>query len=300
MAIFPIHQPCIFAVGLLGNITSFMVYLAPLPTFLRVYRKKSTEGFHSCPYAVALCTAMLWIYYAIHKSDAYLLITINLVGCVIETIYIIIYLIYAPKKPKILTLKLLVSLNGLVFCSITLVSHFLFSGSTRVRLLGWICVAFSVLGFAAPLSILREVIRTKSVEFMPLSLSLFLTLTAVIWLGYGVLIKDLYVALPNILGFSFGVLQIIIYMIYRNSNKVVKEEKLPEHVVVITRLSSVKSREVHPVCYPPDCDENNERKDQNVKNKTGSDKKSNKEGKDQNAKNKTAHDRKSTDASNQV
>ena len=42
------------------------------------------------------------------------------------------------------------------FGSILLLSHFLAQGETRVRVLGWVCVAFSVSVFAAPLSIMVQ------------------------------------------------------------------------------------------------------------------------------------------------
>jgi solute carrier family 50 protein (sugar transporter) len=44
----------------------------------------------------------------------------------------------------------------------------------------------------------RIVIRTKSVEFMPFTLSFFLTLSAIMWLVYGVLLKDFYIAVSDL------------------------------------------------------------------------------------------------------
>ncbi|PWA66936.1 SWEET sugar transporter [Artemisia annua] len=75
----------------------------------------------------------------------------------------------------------------------------------------------------------KKVIRTKSVEFMPFGLSFFLALGAVMWFFYGFLQKDIYVALPNMIGFVLGVLQMVIYLVYRNyTTKNIKlEKKLP-------------------------------------------------------------------------
>ncbi|XP_066338129.1 bidirectional sugar transporter SWEET14-like [Miscanthus floridulus] len=217
MAGLSLQHPMAFAFGLLGNIISFMTYLAPLPTFYRIYKSKSTQGFQSVPYVVALFSAMLWIYYALLKSNEFLLITINSAGCVIETIYIVMYLVYAPKKAKLFTAKILLLLNVGVFGLILLLTLLLSAGQHRVVVLGWVCVAFSVSVFVAPLSIIRQVVRTRSVEFMPFSLSLSLTVSAVVWFLYGLLIKDKYVALPNVLGFSFGVVQMGLYPLYRNA-----------------------------------------------------------------------------------
>jgi solute carrier family 50 protein (sugar transporter) len=212
------------------------------PTFYRIYKTKSTEGFQSVPYVVALFSAMLWIFYALIKSNETFLITINAAGCVIETIYIVMYFVYAPKKAKMFTAKIMLLLNVGVFGAILLLTLLLFKGDKRVVMLGWICVGFSVSVFVAPLSIMvstehvhththtqkstlsmhgqinpitiamsfdvllmgclrvrdgyaqKRVIQTKSVEYMPFSLSLSLTLSAVVWFLYGLLIKDKYVA----------------------------------------------------------------------------------------------------------
>ncbi|CAN6372108.1 unnamed protein product [Urochloa humidicola] len=84
MAGLSLDHPLAFTFGLLGNIISFMTYLAPLPTFYRIFKSKSTEGFQSVPYVVALFSSMLWIYYALLKSNEFLLITVNAAGCVMS------------------------------------------------------------------------------------------------------------------------------------------------------------------------------------------------------------------------
>ncbi|KAL5206078.1 hypothetical protein ABZP36_034287 [Zizania latifolia] len=231
------------------------------PTFYRIYKSKSTEGFQSVPYVVALFSAMLWIYYALIKSNEGLLIIINAAGCVIETIYIVVFIAYAPRKAKLFTAKILLLLNVGVFGLILLLTMLLSHGEKRVVSLGWVCVAFSVSVFVAPLSIIRRVIQTRSVEYMPFSLSLTLTLSAVVWFLYGLLIKDKYVALPNVLGFTFGVVQMGLYVFYMNAKPVAgegKEAKLPaaeDQAVVVVDVSKLATTpeknssysEVHPV-----------------------------------------------------
>ncbi|CAI9300513.1 unnamed protein product [Lactuca saligna] len=224
--------------GILGNIISFCVFLAPMPTFYRIYKKKSTEGFQSVPYSVALFSCMLLLYYGYLKTEnGMMIITINSIGCVIETIYIVFFLIYATKEALMSTVKLLAFFNilsyGLIVATTLLVTK---EGSQRVAIVGWICAVFSVCVFAAPLSIMRLVIKTKSVEYMPFSLSFFLTLCAVMWFFYGLLIKDYYVATPNVLGFIFGIAQMILYMVYKDKKKQVKpmaqEQDVPAPTVV--------------------------------------------------------------------
>ncbi|KAL2342151.1 hypothetical protein Fmac_010091 [Flemingia macrophylla] len=216
-----------FVFGILGNAISFLVYMAPLPTFHRIYKKKATEGFHSLPYLVALLSSTLWLYYALLKRhDAVLLISINSFGCVIELIYIVTFITYAHKDARNLTIKLFVVMNMGGFALVLCVINFAIHGSSRLKVLGWICVLVSAFVFLAPLSIMAQVCKTKSVQFMPFGLSLFLTLSAIMWFAYGVLIRDMCVAIPNVVGFMLGILQMVLYGIYRNGKQGVTEQAL--------------------------------------------------------------------------
>ncbi|KAA3463703.1 bidirectional sugar transporter SWEET15 [Gossypium australe] len=249
-----------------GNIISVLVFLAPVPTFCRIYKKKSTESFQSLPYQVALFSCMLWLYYALIKKGAFLLITINAFGCVVETIYISMFLAYASKNSRMSAMKLFISMNLGLFSFILIFTHFLLKSSIRIQVLGWICVAISVSVFAAPLNIMARVIRTKSVEFMPFTLSFFLTLSAVMWFAYGLFIKDLCVALPNVLGFILGMLQMLLYAIYRHSEKVnIEEKKLPAEQMksINVVLTTLGASEVHPVVLDIHTDDTKEEDNKN-------------------------------------
>ncbi|XP_041992933.1 bidirectional sugar transporter NEC1-like isoform X2 [Salvia splendens] len=197
--------------GILGNVVSFLVYLAPVPTFHRICKKKSTEGFQAIPYAVALFSAMLYLYYAFLKKNGMMLITINTFGGTIE----------------VFTTKLILLLNVSSLGLITLCTYYFAHGHLRVNIVGWICAVFSVAVFVAPLSIMRQVVRTKSVEYMPFTLSCFLTLCAVVWFFYGFLIKDYYIATPNILGFVFGLAQMMLYLVYKNDSMCLNQQIQP-------------------------------------------------------------------------
>ncbi|KAF8728664.1 hypothetical protein HU200_017935 [Digitaria exilis] len=211
------HQ-LVFAVGILGNILSFLVTLAPVPTFYRVYKKKSTESFQSVPYVVALLSAMLWLYYALLSMD-FLLLSINAIACVVESVYLAIYLVYAPKDAMVFTMKLLSIVNMGCFGAMVAILQFYVEGQRRVTIAGGVGSAFALAVFVAPLAIIRQVIRTKSVEFMPFWLSFFLTISAVVWFFYGLLMKDFFIAMPNVLGLLFGLAQMALYFMYRNPKK---------------------------------------------------------------------------------
>ncbi|KAL5231360.1 hypothetical protein ABZP36_030136 [Zizania latifolia] len=208
-------HPAVTLSGIAGNVISFLVFLAPVSTFVQVYRKKSTGGFSSVPYVVALFSSVLWIFYALVKTNSRPLLTINAFGCGVEAAYIVVYLLYAPRKARLRTLAYFFLLDVAAFALIVVVTLYFVTKPYQVKFLGSVCLAFSMAVFVAPLSIIFKVIKTKSVEFMPIGLSFFLTLSAVAWFCYGLFTKDPYVMYPNVGGFFFSCVQMALYFWYR-------------------------------------------------------------------------------------
>ncbi|XP_039002245.1 bidirectional sugar transporter SWEET16-like [Hibiscus syriacus] len=72
--------------------------------------------------------------------------------------------------------------------------------------------------YASPLSVMRRVVKSKSVEYMPFLLSFFLFLNAGVWSAYAVLVKDIYIGVANATGFILGSAQLILYVMYMNKS----------------------------------------------------------------------------------
>lgn len=212
--------------GVFGDATGLFLFLAPTITFKRIMTNKSTEQFSGIPYPMTLLNCLLSAWYGlpfISKNNT-LVTVINGTGAVIETIYVLIFILYARKKEKAKVLGLVTFVLA-AFSTVALVSVFALHGKTRRYFCGFAAAIFSVIMYGSPLSIMRTVIRTKSVEFMPFFLSLFVFLCGTSWFVFGLLGNDPFVYVCNGFGSVLGALQLILYSIYRK-NKGQKDEKL--------------------------------------------------------------------------
>ncbi|EOA38453.1 hypothetical protein CARUB_v10010111mg [Capsella rubella] len=221
--------------GVFGNATALFLFLAPSITFKRIIKNKSTEQFSGIPYPMTLLNCLLSAWYGLPfvSKDNTLVSTINGTGAVIETIYVLIFLFYAPKKEKVKIFGIFSCVLA-VFGTVALVSLFALHGNGRKLFCGLAATVFSIIMYASPLSIMRLVIKTKSVEFMPFFLSLFVFLCGTSWFVYGLIGRDPFVAIPNGFGCALGTLQLILYFIYcgnkgeKKSGDAEKDEKTVE------------------------------------------------------------------------
>ncbi|KAH6782579.1 Nodulin MtN3 family protein [Perilla frutescens var. frutescens] len=206
--------------GVLGNATGLFLFLSPSVTFKRIIVNKSTEQFSGIPYVMTLLNCLLAAWYGLPfiSPNNYLVSAINGTGVVIESVYVLIFVVFAPKKEKGKILALLLCILA-IFSTVALVSIFAFKQEkNRQFFCGFAATVFSIIMYASPLSVMRMVIKTKSVEYMPFLLSLFVFLCGTSWFIYGLIGNDKFLYIPNGFGCLLGTMQLIIYGIYRKSN----------------------------------------------------------------------------------
>ncbi|XP_076899188.1 bidirectional sugar transporter SWEET1 [Bidens hawaiensis] len=204
--------------GVFGDATGLFLFLAPTITFKRILQNKSTEEFSGIPYPMTLLNCLLSAWYGLPfiSENNTLVTVINGTGALIEAVYVLIFIMYAPKKEKAKVFGLATFVLA-AFSTIAVISVAALHGKTRRYFCGFAAAIFSVIMYGSPLSIMRTVIRTKSVEFMPFFLSLFVFLCGTSWFIFGLLGNDPFVYVCNGFGSVLGALQLILYAIYRNN-----------------------------------------------------------------------------------
>uniref|UniRef100_A0A7N0TGD7 Bidirectional sugar transporter SWEET n=1 Tax=Kalanchoe fedtschenkoi TaxID=63787 RepID=A0A7N0TGD7_KALFE len=208
-----------FIVGLLGNLVSVLVFTSPIGTFRGIVKKKSIQDYKAIPYITTLLSTSLWTFYGLIKPGGLLIYTINGAGALLQMIYVTLFLVYAPRDKRISMMKLVAILNVGAFGVVVAVALSALHGNLRLTVVGVLCAALTIGMYAAPLSVMRTVVKTESVEYMPFFLSLCLFINAAVWTAYAFLVKDFFVGVPNVIGFFLGSAQLILYAVYSKNKK---------------------------------------------------------------------------------
>ncbi|KAG6388606.1 hypothetical protein SASPL_150038 [Salvia splendens] len=142
--------------GVLGNATGLFLFLSPSVTFKRIIMNKSTEQFSGIPYVMTLLNCLLAAWYGLPfiSPNNYLVSAINGTGVVIESVYVLIFLVYAPKKEKGRIMALLFVILA-IFSTVALVSIFALKQEKKRQLFcGFAATIFSIIMYASPLSVM--------------------------------------------------------------------------------------------------------------------------------------------------
>ncbi|RWW77034.1 hypothetical protein BHE74_00014833 [Ensete ventricosum] len=165
---------------------SFIVGILGEGTFRRIVKTKSTESFKGLPYITTLLSTSLWTFYGLLKPGGLLVVTVNGVGTVLQAIYIILFLIYAPSNTRAKMAKLVGMLNVGFFGAVVVVTLVSVHASRRLLVVGFLCAALTVGMYASPMAAM----------------------------------------VPNAIGFALGSAQLLLYAVYRRKKPAAKASEL--------------------------------------------------------------------------
>uniref|UniRef100_A0A7I4A2J4 Bidirectional sugar transporter SWEET n=1 Tax=Physcomitrium patens TaxID=3218 RepID=A0A7I4A2J4_PHYPA len=78
------------------------MFFSPLPTFWTIIKRRETGQFSVVPYVATLLNCLMWLFYGTSSvAGLMLVLTINAAGVVIESIYIIIHVLFGDFESRV-------------------------------------------------------------------------------------------------------------------------------------------------------------------------------------------------------
>lgn len=135
----------------------------------------------------------------------------NGIGVAVESAYSAVFMRYVDAGPK----RALFARNLAVAVSCSLAATvFLFLGAPAAKqaaTVGLVADVLNVMLYAAPLGVMGRVVSTRSVEYMPLNLSVGTLGSAACWSAYAVYVGDATILVPNGMGVLLALAQLALY-----------------------------------------------------------------------------------------
>ncbi|CAN0839567.1 Bidirectional sugar transporter SWEET5 [Linum grandiflorum] len=179
---------------------------------------------------MTLLNCAMWSLYGMPfvKPDSILVVTINGFGFFVELIYVSVFLVFSPwaKKRKLIMVLIF---ETVFFVAVLLITMLAFiTPSKRATFVGTLCIVFNILMYASPLTVMKLVIKTKSVKYMPFYLSLAGFCNGIVWTIYSLLKFDINILIPNGLGSLSAMVQLALYGIYYRTTKWDEDDDVPQ------------------------------------------------------------------------
>ncbi|XP_007525398.2 sugar transporter SWEET1 isoform X3 [Erinaceus europaeus] len=169
------------------------MFSSSLSDLRHIWMTQNVDRVQFLPFLVMDVNTLGWLSYGALKGD-WTIIIVNVVGAVLQTLYVLVYLHYSPRKrTELLKTATLLGVFLLAF------SYFWLLVPKEVQLqhLGLLCSFCTICMYLSPMAELAKVIQTKSTQRLSLPLTIASLFSSACWTLYGFQLGDPYIMVPN-------------------------------------------------------------------------------------------------------
>ena len=206
--------------GWVATCLTMCFYISPVIPFIQVFKGKlSYEDTPGILVTASYVNCFCWYIYGDMVFSQQVKIC-NCIGAISSLCLICIYLAYEVRKYTLdAILNALIILTG---------SYAVYRGLTIVvdddAVVGKICNVTSIIVFLSPIQILYRVFREKNNYFLiPIYTAWVSLFSTGCWVTYGILISDIYIQIPNIIGIILAIVQICTYIVSKRKYPTIGE-----------------------------------------------------------------------------
>ena len=205
--------------GWIGTFITICFLSSPFPNFIKLLKKKiQYKEINILIILGNYISSLVWLIYG-YKISCTQLITCYAIGSFISLIWIWIYLIHMGKQKITLTLICAILLSALTFALYIILSIIIDDKDT----LGEVCFIVCSLSYISPTQLLIKVLNKKDYRIIPIYSAIISSLGFGSWTIFGVFQFSATIIIPNLVGFIFSAMQIILYRVYKNKKPLDEE-----------------------------------------------------------------------------
>ncbi|GLI70269.1 hypothetical protein VaNZ11_015201 [Volvox africanus] len=197
----------------LGAVVSTAMYLSPLKAVLRASREKSLGELNPLPFGVTIANCIAWLSYGLLKHDPFVTAP-NAAGVLIAVFMTLTAFGLADEEARH-KMRFVCCLTAGVMPLLGVFTAFGAKDAEMQKgVWGLAGNVICLIYYAAPLSTMWEVIRTRNSASILVPLTMMNTMNAALWTTYGVAVLDVYIWLPNGIGLALSVLQVALRLVF--------------------------------------------------------------------------------------
>ena len=172
-----------------GTISSIFLLLSPLPSY-HIAVKLWVVTSISFEFILASNVSQIaWVLYGLETKQMEILVP-SVAGTIVTCVYLVVHRVIVGGTPIFLLTYLSCSLFS-VAIAIKLMS---------ITVLGWLCMLLSVANSLAALFQTKAAIKEKDPTLIDSNITVAMTVCAVCWAGFGIVKKDVFILIPNVVG----------------------------------------------------------------------------------------------------
>lgn len=191
----------------LGCIIAFLMFFSPFKAVMQIRQSKFLGDLNPLPLVAIIANCTGWLLYGCILADPYV-IAANWPGLLLGIFMTVTCYGFADLKARDLMLGALMGFSVVLSGVGIVVSLFVEEYAKRATIAGYTAVGILLCYYAAPLSTMAEVLRSRSSASLYAPTSAMNTLNGLLWVAYGTAVGDPFIAVPNAIGATFGVVQL--------------------------------------------------------------------------------------------
>lgn len=190
--------------ALLAPMVTMGAYVSPSPVVAEAIGKMSVQNLPIQVIQLQSICNVLSICYGIQIMNKAVLVT-NMFGLLMQVLFLSGDHFVRSANSQWLAFSLKLS----CFYNITL---YIMATISPLNILGNFICLFNIAMFAAPLTKLGTILRTKNASSLPMAMTFISVLNNATWALYAILIEDIVVLMPSLLGYLLSGFQVLVIL----------------------------------------------------------------------------------------